>query len=91
MLGRKHTLRIEGFDGSGADWLARYKRYINDGVTVVTSPHKVFGPERHDLALQLRKRGIDKVIMPVCPPICVPSPICGNWWSRALKSWWSLM
>jgi nicotinamidase-related amidase len=30
---------------------------------VVVSPHKVYGPESNDLALQLRKRGIDKVIL----------------------------
>ena len=32
-------------------------------MTVVTSPHKVFGPEQNDLALQLRKIGIDRVIL----------------------------
>ena len=30
---------------------------------MVTSPHKVYGPESNDLVLQLRKRGIDKVIL----------------------------
>ena len=38
-------------------------KLIDDGTTVVTSPHKVYGPETNDLALQLRKRGIDKVIL----------------------------
>jgi nicotinamidase-related amidase len=56
-------LSLEGFEGSGADWLARYKKYIQDGETVVASPHKVYGPETNDLVLQLRKRGIDKVIL----------------------------
>ena len=32
-------------------------------MTVVASPHKVYGPETNDLVLQLRKRGIDKVIL----------------------------
>ena len=63
MFDRKGALTTEGFDGSGPDWLARYKPYINDGATVVTSPHKVYGPETNDLVLQLRKRGIDKVIL----------------------------
>ena len=27
------------------------------------SPHKVYGPESNDLVLQLRKRGIDKVVL----------------------------
>jgi nicotinamidase-related amidase len=63
MFNRKHALRTEGFEGSGADWLERYKPYIEDGKTIVTSPHKVYGPETNDLVLQLRKRGIDKVIL----------------------------
>lgn len=63
MFDRKGPLIADGFEGSGADWLARYKPYINDGKTVVTSPHKVFGPETNDLILQLRKRGIDKIVL----------------------------
>lgn len=63
MFDRKDALSLEGFEGSGADWLEPYKRYIQDGETVVTSPHKVYGPETNDLVLQLRKRGIDKVIL----------------------------
>ena len=63
MFKRKDALSTEGFEGSGADWLNQYKPYINDKNTIVTSPHKVYGPESNDLALQLRKRGIDKVIL----------------------------
>jgi len=63
MFDRKGALTTEGFEGSGADWLERYKRYINDGETVVSNPHKVYGPETNDMVLQLRKRGIDKVIL----------------------------
>lgn len=63
MFDRKGPLQTAGIEGSGADWLERYKKYIDDGATVVTSPHKVFGPESNDLVLQLRKRGIDKVII----------------------------
>ena len=29
----------------------------------MTSPHKVYGPDSNDLALQLRKAGISKVIL----------------------------
>jgi len=60
MFDRQGALTVEG---SGADWLARYKPLIQDGSTVVASPHRVYGPESNDLALQLRKRGIDKVIL----------------------------
>jgi nicotinamidase-related amidase len=63
MFSRKGALTMEGFEGSGADWLEEYKPLINDGHTIVTSPHKVYGPESNDLALQLRKRKIDTVIL----------------------------
>ena len=56
-------MKVDDFEGSGPDWLAQYKKYIEDGKTVVTSPHKVYGPETNDLVLQLRKRGIDRVIL----------------------------
>lgn len=63
MFARPSALSTEGFEGSGADWLAQYKKYINDGKTIVTNPHKVFGPETNDLVLQLRKLGKTKVIL----------------------------
>jgi nicotinamidase-related amidase len=63
MFDRKGALTLEGFAGSGADWLDRYKPYIEDGKTIIANPHKVYGPENNDLSLQLRKRGIDKVIL----------------------------
>lgn len=63
MFDRKGQRTMEGFEQSGADWLERYKPYIDDGDTVVTSPHKVYGPETNDLVLQLRKRGIQRVLL----------------------------
>lgn len=63
MFDRKGPLNLTEFEGSGADWLEQYKPHINDGKTVVCSPHKVYGPEANDLVLQLRKRGISKVIL----------------------------
>ncbi|MBN8718423.1 MAG: cysteine hydrolase [Sediminibacterium magnilacihabitans] len=63
MFDRKGPLTTEGFEGSGADWLQPYKKYISGSNVIVTSPHKVYGPQSNDLALQLRKRGIDKVVI----------------------------
>lgn len=63
MFDRPSALSTEGFEDSGADWLKRYKPYIQDGKTVVTSPHKLYGPETNDLVLQLRKRGISRVVL----------------------------
>ena len=74
MFDRKDALSLEGFEDSGADWLDRYKPFIKDGSTVVTSPHKVYGPESNDLVLQLRKRGVDKVILAgMSANLCVES------------------
>lgn len=63
MFDRQGALSLDGFEGSGADWLEQYKPHLEDGETVIASPHKVYGPESNDLSLQLRKRGIDRVIL----------------------------
>jgi len=63
MFDRKGSLSVEGFEGSGADFMPEYKPYINDGKTIIASPHKVYGPEANDLNLQLRKAGIDKIVL----------------------------
>ena len=58
---RNGPLVLDGFAGSGADWLDVLKPFIEDGKTIVASPHKVWSPQSNDLILQLRKRGISKV------------------------------
>lgn len=63
MFDRGDQLSVEGFEGSGADFLERYKKYIEQDYVTVVGPHKVFGPEQNDLSLQLRKQKIDKVIL----------------------------
>ena len=63
MFDREDQLTTEGFENSGADWLPRYKKYIEKDNVIVTGPHKVYGPETNDVILQLRKQGIDKVIL----------------------------
>ena len=63
MFLRSGRLSLEGFTRSGADWLERFKAYIEDGKTIVVSPHRIFGPQTNDLVLQLRKRRISKVIL----------------------------
>ncbi|WP_246139847.1 cysteine hydrolase [Flagellimonas hymeniacidonis] len=63
MFDRAAPLSLEGFEGSGADWLEQYKKYIEQDFVTVVGPHKVFGPEQNDLSLQLRKQKIDKVIL----------------------------
>jgi nicotinamidase-related amidase len=74
MFSREGALSLEGFSGSGADWLEVYKPFIEDGKTIISSPHKVYGPESNDLILQLRKRGMDKVVLAgMSANLCVES------------------
>jgi nicotinamidase-related amidase len=78
MFDREGPLSVEGFEGSGADWLEPYKEYFDQDNVIVTSPHKVYGPEQNDLALQMRKRGIDRVILGgMSANLCVESHMRG--------------
>ena len=71
---RAGALNLTGFANSGADWLDRFKPYIEDGKTIIVSPHKVWGPQTNDLTLQLRKRGISKILLGgMLANICVES------------------
>jgi len=63
MFDRVSAYSMDGFDESGADFMPQYKKYLFDGETVITSPHKVYGPEQNDLVLQLRKQHIDQVLL----------------------------
>ncbi len=74
MFDRTSPLSVDGFEGSGADFMPQYKVYINDGKTIIASPHKVYGPETNDLVLQLRTRGVDRVILAgMSANLCVES------------------
>lgn len=63
MFDRKGPLDTEGFENSGADFMPQYKKYIFDGKTIVTSPHKLYGNESNDLVLQLRKQKVDQIVL----------------------------
>ena len=74
MFDRESPYSMDGFDNSGADFMPEYKKFILDGKTIVTSPHKVYGPEANDLVLQLRKNRIDQVILAgMSANLCVES------------------
>ena len=53
MFSRQGALSLEGFSGSGADWLEVYKPFIEDGKTIISSPHKSIRPgfQRSDPAI----------------------------------------
>lgn len=54
--------------------MPEYKPYILDGKTIIASPHKVYGSETNDLALQLRKHGVSQIILAgMAANLCVES------------------
>ncbi len=74
MFDRPSAYSMEGFENSGADFMPQYKKYLFDGKTIITSPHKVYGPEQNDVVLQLRKQKIDQVILAgMSANLCVES------------------
>lgn len=74
MFDRQGPLNVDNFENSGADFMPQFKPYIYNGETVITSPHKIFGPETNDLVLQLRKRGISQVILAgMAANLCIES------------------
>ena len=60
---RKGPYDLDGFRASGADFMEEFKPYIEDGETIVCSPHKLYGPQANDLKLQLGKQGVNQVIL----------------------------
>jgi nicotinamidase-related amidase len=54
---------LDGFEHSGADFLPNFKKYINDGKTIICSPHKLYGPRIDDLSFQLRKQRVDQIVL----------------------------
>ena len=74
MFDRPGPLDTKGLEGSGADFMAEYKDYIFDGKTIITSPHKIYGPEQNDAGLQLRKLKVDQIILAgMSANLCVES------------------
>jgi nicotinamidase-related amidase len=62
IVARESPLNFEGVHGSGADIPERFRKYMQDKNTTITSRHVSYAPT-NDLVLLLRRRGIEKVIM----------------------------
>jgi nicotinamidase-related amidase len=63
LVDRKTTLTLEGLEGSGADFPQRYKPFLLEENTIVTSPHKAYGASTNDLILQLRRYRIEQIVL----------------------------
>lgn len=74
LFDRKGALTLDGFRNSGADFMPEFKPYIEDGKTIVASPHKLYGPQSNDVMLQLNKQRVDKIILAgMASNLCVQS------------------
>ncbi|MHA6205648.1 cysteine hydrolase [Dyella soli] len=74
LFDRKGALTLDGFRNSGADFMPEFKAYIEDGKTIIASPHKLYGPQSNDLMLQLRKQRVDKIVLAgMASNLCVES------------------
>lgn len=60
---RNDPVSLDGFVGSGADYPQRLKKYLMDGKTVNTSPHKGLSCHSNDLIKQLRHRRVEKLVI----------------------------
>src|SRR5690606_3225000 len=59
------SLTSERFGDAGSDFMPELKRHIEDGETIICSPHRLYSPlpRVNDIGLQLRKRRVGQVIL----------------------------
>jgi len=62
VVARESTLSFDNVRNSGADIPDRFRKYMEDSETTITSRHVSYAPTS-DLVLLLRRRKIEKVIM----------------------------
>jgi nicotinamidase-related amidase len=54
--------------------MPEFKKFIDDGKTIVCSPHKLYGPQANDAVLQLGKQRVDQIILAgMAANLCVES------------------
>ncbi len=88
---RSGPLDLTGLSGSGADWLDRFKPYIDDGKTIVVSPHKVFGRRPTIWSCSSASADWTRSSSAACWRTCASSPISANSWNRVSRWPWSRM
>jgi biuret amidohydrolase len=74
MFDRRGPLTLDGFAGSGAEFMPEFKKFIDDGKTIVCGPHKLYGPQGNDVVLQLGKQRVNQIILAgMAANLCVES------------------
>ncbi len=83
---RRGPLDLAGFANSGADWLDRFKPYIEDGKTIVVSPHKVWGPaDQRSGPATAQAAESARSSSAACWRTYASNPICASFSSRASR------
>lgn len=85
---RRGPLTLDGFTGSGADWLEEFKSFIDDGSTIVASPHKCGDLKPTTWSCNCASAGSPKSSCAACSPTSVWSRTCGISSSRASRWRW---
>ncbi len=59
------SLTSEDLGGPGSDFMPELEQYIEDGKTIICSPHKPYSPlpRVNDIGLRLRKQHVDQIIL----------------------------
>jgi nicotinamidase-related amidase len=78
MFARKGVLNLDGLEGSGADWLARFKPYIQDGKTIVVAPHRVWGRRPTTSFYSCANAGSAGSFLAECWRTCASNLTCAN-------------
>ena len=78
MFARKGVLNLDGFEGSGADWLERFKPYIQDGKTIIAA-HIASGDQKLTTWFYNSANGRSaRSFLVECSPTCASNLTCAN-------------
>ena len=88
MFDREGALSLEGFTGSGADWLERYKPLIEDGKTVIASPQRSMARRTTTSCCNFASAASARSSWQVCRPTYASRLTCANYSSGGSRSQW---
>ena len=86
LFARKGVLNLDGLEGSGADWLERFKPYIEDGKTIVVAPHRVWGQRPTISFYSYANARSARSFWVECSPTCASNLTCANCLSKVSRS-----
>ena len=83
---RKGILNLDGLEGSGADWLERFKPDIEDGKTIVVAPTGCGGQRPTTSFYSYANGRSARSFLAECWPTCASNLTCANCWSKVSRS-----